>query len=136
MIKHWSLNNNKLIPPNYHLKPNPEAKLWLSNLSREGIIYEQTGHFLSLKHQILIGLNKGFLTEAYKYTNKTDIEFQLPQELSADGISEQNVILKRLKLIREYLKLLELVTPPFIAISSVAFCFGMLMHIVLVQLLL
>ena len=90
MLKDWNLNNNELTPPNYYLQPTSEAKKWLSDLGRGGIIYEQTGHFLPLRRQIFVGLNKGFLTEAYKYTNKADIDFQLPQELSVEeekGIS-------------------------------------------------
>ncbi len=135
MIKDWNLNNNELIPPNYHVKITTEAKKWLSDLARGGIIYEQTGHFLPLKHEILVGLHKGFLTEAYKYTNKADIDFQLPQELSVEGIKERNTILKRLSLIKNYLKLVEFVVPPFIAVSSVTLCIGILMHIILIQLI-
>ena len=135
MIKDWNLNNNELIPPNYHVKITTEAKKWLSDLGRGGIIYEQTGHFLPLKHEILVGLHKGFLTEAYKYSHKADIDFQLPQELSVEGIKERNTILKRLSLIKNYLKLVELAAPPFIAVSSVTLCIGILMHIILIQLI-
>ena len=134
MIKDWNLNNNELFPPNYHLKPTPEAKLWVSNLTKNGIIYEQTGHFQPLKHQIFVGLNKGFLNEAYKYTNKADIDFQLPQELTIEGIKERNIILRRLEMIKSYLKLLRFVSVPIIMISSVTFCIGMLMSIILIQL--
>lgn len=133
MIREWILNNNKLIPPEYHLKPTPEAKLWLSELSKNGIIYEQTGHFQPLRHQILVGLNKGFLTEAYKYTNKADIDFQLPQELSAEGIRERNIIIRRLELIRSYLKVVRLVSIPIIMVSTFNICLGMAMSMVLYQ---
>ena len=133
MIKDWNLNNNIIIPPNYHLKPTPEAKLWLSDLSKNGMIYEQTGHFLPLKHEILVGLNKGFLTEAYKYTNKADIDFQLPQELSVEGTRERNIILKRLELIKSYLKLIKMVSIPIIMCSTINFCLGIAMSMILYQ---
>ena len=133
MIKDWNLKDNIIIPPNYHLKPTPEAKLWLSNLSKNGMIYEQTGHFLPLRRQILIGLNKGFLTEAYKYSHKADIDFQLPQELSVEGIRERNIILKRLEMIKSYLKLIKIVSIPVLAVSSINFCLGLLMSMILYQ---
>lgn len=133
MIKDWNLHNNTITPPNYHLKPTPEAKLWLSNLSKNGIIYEQTGHFQPLKHQILVGLHKGFLTEAYKYTNKADIDFQLPQELSVEGIRERNVILKRLELIRNYLKLVEFISVPVMMVSTINICLSISMSMILYQ---
>lgn len=133
MIRDWNLNNNIITPPNYHLKPTPEAKLWLSNLSKNGMIYEQTGHFLPLRHQILVGLHKGFLTEAYKYTNKADIDFQLPQELSAEGIRERDAIIRRLSLIKSYLKLIKMVSIPIIAISGINFCLALCMSMILYQ---
>ena len=135
MIKDWNLNNNIIIPPNYHLKPTPEAKLWLSNLSKNGMIYEQTGHFQPLRHQILVGLNKGFLTEAYKYTNKADIDFQLPQELSVEGIRERNIIIRRLEMIRNYLKLVEFISVPVMMVSTINFCLAIGMSMILSQFL-
>ena len=135
MIKDWNLNNNIITPPNYHLKPTSEAKLWLSNLTKNGMIYEQTGHFQPLRHQILVGLHKGFLTEAYKYTNKADVGFNLPQELTGDGIKERNTILKRLSLSKNYLKLVELISIPILAVSSINFCLGLLMSMILYQFL-
>ena len=135
MIKDWNLNNNIITPPNYHLKPTSEAKLWLSDLSKNGIIYEQTGHFLPLRHQILIGLNKGFLTEAYKYTNKADIDFQLPQELSVEGIRERNIIIRRLGLIKNYLKLIKMVSIPIIMLSTFNICLGVAMSMILYQMI-
>lgn len=135
MIKDWNLNNNTITPPNYHLKSTPEAKLWLSNLSKNGMIYEQTGHFLPLKRQILVGLNKGFLTEAYKYTNKADIDFQLPQELSVEGIRERNIIIRRLELIRNYLKLIKIVSIPIIMLSTFNICLGVAMSMILYQMI-
>ena len=135
MIKDWNLHNNTITPPNYHLKPTPEAKLWLSNLSKNGIIYEQTGHFLPLRRQIFVGLHKGFLTEAYKYTNKADIDFQLPQELSAEGIRERNIIIRRLEMIRNYLKFVKMVSIPFLMLSTINLCLGMTMSMIIYQFL-
>ena len=134
MIKHWNLNNNKLTPPNYHLQPNPEAKKWISDLSGSGIIYEQTGHFQPLRRQILVGLNKGFLDEAYKYTNKANIEYLLPQELTKDG-RERNVIIRRLLMIKSYLKLIELISIPIIMLSTINICLGIAMSMILYQMI-
>ena len=135
MIKHWYLNNNKLTPPSYHLSATPQAKQFLHELSKGGMIYEQTGHFQPLKHQILVGLSKGFLDEGYKYTNRADITFQLPRELTPDGVIERNVIIKRLLLIKDYLNLIRIVSIPILMLSALNLCLCVAMSMIIYQMI-
>ena len=134
MIKDWSLEDNTIIPPGYHLKPTNEAKLWLSDLARGGMIFEQTGDYYPVRHSINVGVSRGFINEAFRYKHKVEADFQIPQELNEEGIKEGNTILKRLLFGLNAFKIIQFVSIPIIMISTVAFCIAMLMSIVIVNL--
>ena len=133
MLKDWNLNNNKLTPPNYHLQLNQESKKWLINLNKAGIIYEQTGDYSLVRNSINVGLSRGFINEAFRYKHRVEAEFQLPQELTDEGISERNIILKRLAMIKSYFKLVELISIPILMCSTINISLSIAMSIILYQ---
>ena len=135
MIRDWDMqDDNILIPPEYHLKPTNEAKLWLSDLARGGIIFEKTGDYYPVKHSINAGVARGFINEAFRYTHKVETDFQIPQELNEEGIKEGNTILKRLFFAKNAFRMIQFVSIPILMVSVVSFCIAMLMSIVIVNL--
>ena len=135
MIKDWNLNDDELTPPNYHLQNTSEAKKWLIDLSRGGIIYEQTGDYSVVRHTINTGIARGFINEAFRYKHRIEADFSIPQELSVEGISEGNTIIKRLLMAKNYLKLLEFISIPIIMLSTINICLGIAMSMILSQFL-
>ena len=135
MLKDWNLHNNTINPPNYHLQPTSEAKKWLIELNRAGIIYEQIGDYSLIRNSINVGLSRGFINEAFRYKHRVEAEFQLPQELSAEGINERNIILKRLSLIKSYFKLIELISIPILMLSTFNICLSISMSMIIYQMI-